>query len=115
METNNSHLDQKPTSRTEELEKKRDLKTGITLLTIISLLFPYFFYILELNGLVSLILPFVIVLIVSTTFFGIGFDDFFRLTFGIIEGLIGIWIILVVLVGVLFLLYGILTGTSIGG
>lgn len=115
METNNSHLDQKPTSRTEELEKKRDFKTGITLLTIISLLFPYFFYILELNGLVSLILPFVIVLIVSTTFFGIGFDDFFRLTFGIIEGFIGIGIILMLIFFALMILYFILTGTSIGG
>ena len=115
METNNSHLDQKPTDNAEELKKKREFKTGITLLIIIFLLIPYFFYFLELNGLVSLILPFVIVLIISTTFFGIGFDDFFRLTFGIIEAFLGIGLFIMLLLGVLVILYGILREIWIGG
>lgn len=111
MENNNLHLDQKPTNNTEELKDKREFRIGLFLFTIISALF-YSFSSIDVHPLLSLLFSFIIGWAISTTFFGIGFDDFPKLVFRVIEGLIGIWIIIVVLLGGLLLLYGILTGRN---
>lgn len=114
MKTNNSHLDQKPTDSTEDLKDKREAKIGLFLFITISLLFSCFFYILEAGALFSLIVPFMIGWVISTTFFGIGLGKVLGLFFAYFEMLVIIGFILSILIGGLVLLYHISTGTSIG-
>jgi len=110
METNNSRLDQKSTDNTKD---KKEAKIGIFLFITVSLLYLFFLY-LGTSPLLLISLPLIIGFGISKVFFGIGFDDFFRLFFGVFEAIIGIGLVLMVLLFILMSLYYISTGTSIG-
>jgi len=114
METNNSRLNQKSTDNKEEEERLREAKIGIFLFILISLLFSCFYYFLETGPLFSVVVPFMIGWVISESFFGIGFGDFLRLFFEVLEALLGIGLVLMVLFFILMSLYYISTGTSIG-
>jgi len=103
METNNSRLDQKSTDNKEEKEKWRELRIGIFLCILVSLLYLFFIDIVT-SPLLLLSLPLIIGFGISKVFFGIGFDDFFNLTFGVFFGLLGIGFLLGVLLAILLIL-----------
>jgi len=104
METNNSRLDPESTDNAKD---KKEAKIGIFLFITVSLLYLFFLYI-GTSPLLLISLPLIIGFGISKVFFGIGFDDFFRLFFGVFETLIGIGIILAILLGILLILYSFL-------